>query len=245
MAVERRLAARLAAGGARVRVSFTGLAGDCGWGAPFGFWGVPLGYLLLEGEGLRRLTRDAAAYRAQCTSRELIRATTRAAIGDATFGMTTFVGLDLRGLVPPYLPVRRGQDVLWVQTLEACFDDALFGHVPCVLRHEPGEPRRFTPGELFRSATGLDLARVFIALLRSADLATLPGGAPRLGALGQPDTGHAALAELAHQLVAPEDPLLLMQATQRCIERVIRCGGRGRRGGHESVRGVRLRLGPR
>jgi FkbH-like protein len=175
---------RLAAADARVRVSFTGLAGDCGWGAPFGFWGVPLGYLLLEGEGLRRLTRDAASYRAQCTSRELIRATTRAAIGDATFGMTTFVGLDLRGLVPPYLPVRRGQDLLWVQTLEACFDDALFGQIPAVLRHEPGEPRRFTPGELFRSATGLDLARIFVALLRSADLAALPGGAPRLLALG-------------------------------------------------------------
>ncbi len=176
---------RLGADGARVRVSFTGLAGDCGWGAPFGFWGLPLGYLLLEGESLARLTRDEAEYRALCTSREVVRSTTRATIGDATFGMTTFVGLDLQGLVPPYLPVRRGQDVLWVQTFEACFHDALFGQVPCVLRHEPAERRRFTPGELFRSANGLDLARVFVALLRAVDLSSKPGGAPRLRALGE------------------------------------------------------------
>ncbi|MEO7328864.1 MAG: phosphopantetheine-binding protein, partial [Minicystis sp.] len=176
---------RLDADAARVRVSFTGLAGDCGWGAPFGFWGIPLGYLLLEGDALARLTRDEAHYRTQCTRRDVIRATTRVAIGDATFGMTTFVGLDLQDLVPPYLPVCRGQDVLWVQTLEACFEGALFGHVPCVLRHEPAELRRFALGEIFRSATGLDLARVFVALLRSADLSTTPSGAPRLRALGE------------------------------------------------------------
>jgi FkbH-like protein len=191
--VDEAFVARLARGSSRVRVSFTGLAGDCGWGAPFGFWGVPLGHLLLEGESLARLTREPALYRAKLTRRELVRSTTRTTIADATFGMTTFVGLDLRGLVPPYLPVRRGQDVLWVQMLERCFDDALFGQTPHVLRHEPAELRRFAEGELFRSATGLDLARIMVALVRAAALSDVESGAPRLRALGDHLAGIGAL----------------------------------------------------
>ena len=55
---------------------------------------------------------------------------------------------------PPFVPVQRGQDVIFGATLWHCFEDRCFGHVPWALLHAPLEPRRFWSGEIVRTASG-------------------------------------------------------------------------------------------
>jgi hypothetical protein len=176
------------AGGARDRgtiaVTFNGLLGDCGWGAPFGWWGGPVGYLLLEGPSHERLVRSAPHYLAACTSRQLLRVAPRPTVTDATFWMTTFVGLDNRTVLPPFMPVRRGEDAGFGALLRRCFSEARCGHVPWALLHAPAHPRRFSPMESVRSASGFDMAKLFLACVHSIDAGTIGSASDRLRSLG-------------------------------------------------------------
>jgi len=155
-------------------------------GAPFGFWGDPMGYLLLDGQSLERLVRSEANYHSACTSRELFRIVSRPVISDDTFCQTTFVGLDNRNLLPPFFPVRRGHDKIFGITLWRCFEDGYFAHLPWALLHAPVENRRYWPGEIIRSASGFDMDKVIIECVKSFEFG--PGkrdGKERLHALGK------------------------------------------------------------
>ncbi|GEM_PF-453932 len=179
------LVRRLRAGGGRVLVTFSGLIGDCGWGAPFGYWNAPLGYLLLTGSSRERLVQSESDYRFGLTSRDILRVASTLTISDETFGMTTFVGLDNRLLLPPFLPVRRGQDLIFATTLGQCFPDACFGHLPWALLHEPVETRKFWPGEIFRTASGFDTAKLIVECVKSCSFGPgQTGPKQRLRALG-------------------------------------------------------------
>jgi hypothetical protein len=100
--------------------------------------------------------------------------------------MTHFIGCDNRNLLPPFLPVKRGEDVLFGLTMWKCFENSVFGHLPWALLHAPVEPRKFWPGELFRSASGSDMAKLLIDCLQSFDGgANQRDGSEQLRALGQ------------------------------------------------------------
>ncbi|WP_017717584.1 HAD-IIIC family phosphatase [Kamptonema formosum] len=176
---------RLQTGTGRVLVTFNGLIGDCAWGAPFGYWVAPFGYLLLTGSSRERLVRSESDYRAATTSRNILRVVSRPTISDETFCMNTFVGLDNRILLPPSMPVRRGQDLIFATTLGQCFPDACFGHLPWALLHEPVETRKFWPGEIFRTASGFDTAKLIVECVKSCSFGPGQTGAKqRLRALG-------------------------------------------------------------
>jgi FkbH-like protein len=160
---------RLEVGVGKVLVTFNGLVGDCGWGAPFGYWAAPLGYLLLAGKSHERLVQSESGYRNALTSRDILRVTNRLGISDDSFGMTTFVGLDNRGVLPPFLPVRRGQDLIFSNTVWKCFKDSFFGHLPWALLHEPVEQRKFWSGEIFRTASGFDTAKLIVECIKSCE----------------------------------------------------------------------------
>lgn len=180
-----------------VALTFNGLVGDCAWGSPFGYWGTPLGFLLLNDESLDRFCNSEELYRATCTMREVVRVVPGAAVGDFSFCMTTFYGFDNRLLLPPFLPVRRGQDLVLGATLRAYAPEYRAAHLPFALEHAPQETRRFWPRELFRSASGYDLARVVIDCVLSAEvdraksivdrLRVLGGHLVELGAMPLPD----------------------------------------------------------
>src|SRR3712207_4913200 len=153
---------RLQRPGSTVRVTLNGLVGDCAWGTPFGLWHARMGYLAFAGSSLARLTSSEDMYQRSIQSRQLLRATACPVIADATFSMWTFWGLDHRELLPPNLPTNRGQDIVFGQMLWRCFRDAVFGHVPLALLHDPARPRRFWPGEITRSAAGVDLCRLLV-----------------------------------------------------------------------------------
>ena len=93
---------------AKVTLTFPGLAGDCAWGAPFGYWGNPMGFLLMEGDSHARLTHTEEQYRQSCISREILRVTPTPMLSDASFSMTTFFGMDNRELLPHFFHLGEG-----------------------------------------------------------------------------------------------------------------------------------------
>jgi hypothetical protein len=172
------LVARLRAGG-RVLLTAGGLVGDCGWGSPSTYLTGPF-----TKQARMRLIGSRATYEEARRSRRIARAVTRPTVADASWLMTTAVGLDARSLLPPFLPLGRGEDVVFGRLLERIHHGACIGHVPIALRHEPVSSRRFSPGEILRSASGFDLYELAIAAI---DAPKLEGDDPsdRLRALGE------------------------------------------------------------
>jgi FkbH-like protein len=168
------------AGGGRVALTVSGLVGDCAWGAPFGFWRHPLGLLLLEGASLEPLLASLDAYRAITGRREIARVVDRPTLADDAGGMTTFVGIDNRDGLPPFAPVRRGQDLVLGATLWHA-TSSLYGHVPVALLHAPPERRPFARGEILRTAGALDTAKLLLAVIDIASRLAPGGGLAALG----------------------------------------------------------------
>ena len=219
--------------GGRVAVTVNGLLGDCAWGSPFGLWHVPMGYLAFRGPSLDRLVASDDGYRQALRSRQVLRVTSSPVLADASFSMLTFWGLDNRELLPPNVPVNRGQDLVFGQVLSACAPGAVFGHVPLALVHEPVPPRRFWDREVMRSAGGVDLCRVLIEAIALNEAA--PGdmaGPERLRALGQ------HLTRLADLPDRPLGELLAerLRSANRRFEQELDGTGRPRRAGGQPVR---------
>ncbi|MBS0421280.1 MAG: amino acid adenylation domain-containing protein [Proteobacteria bacterium] len=156
--------AQSAAKGRPAPLAFAGLAGDCGWSAPFGFWGQPLGYLLLNGSTLARLTASAETWARVVQTRRLLRATSRPQLAHGAPGMSTCFGIDATTELPPFLPVGRGQDILFSALVER-LQGAPSVWLPIAVAHEPASARRFHGGDLLRAATSLDLCGVFASFL--------------------------------------------------------------------------------
>src|SRR4029077_16768409 len=84
--------------------------------------------------------------------------------------------MDNRDLLPPFMPVRRGQDMIFGMTLARCCHDALAAHLPWALVHVPVEKRRFWDGEMRRSASGYDTARLLIDCITSKEFGSTRNG---------------------------------------------------------------------
>jgi acyl-CoA synthetase (AMP-forming)/AMP-acid ligase II/NADP-dependent 3-hydroxy acid dehydrogenase YdfG/acyl carrier protein len=185
--------ARAAAEDAHVALTVTGTLGDCGWAVPFGRWAGALGYLVLDDASHARLVKSEADYVRACTSRQFLRVVDRPTIADEANPISTFVGLDARTLLPPFLPVFRGADMVFGAMLLQMWPAGLLGHVPGALVHAPIEPRRFWPGEVVRNATGWDSTQLLIDALRAWTPPATRDPAKRLEVLG------AHLAELGRR----------------------------------------------
>jgi hypothetical protein len=170
----------------RVRITFNGLVGDCGWGTPFGLWHEPMGYLAFARASLQRLISSEEFYQQAILSRQLLRVTTCKTISDFSFSMLTFCGLDNRKMLPPNPPRQRGQDLVFGQILLKCFEGILSGHVPLALGHDPVPARRFWPGEITRTAAGVDLCRLLIEAIGGCEFQSGESTAgERIQALGR------------------------------------------------------------
>lgn len=149
---------RLASRGGRVLITFNGLIGDSGSR-------LPTYQFLLNDQSHRRLVHSHAAYCSACTCGEVLRSVNRATVSDAAFCMTGFVGLDNRTLLPPFMPVNRGQDGTFGLTLWTCFTNSCFGHLPWAVLHAPLQSRTFSRDDIWQKALLMrinDLIRMII-----------------------------------------------------------------------------------
>ena len=115
----------------RVRATFTGHLGDPG---------IPTStyYLFAQGENRERLTASETLYRAALASRSVQTLTVSRAVGDASVCPGMAMGLDHRELLPPFFPVLHAEDFIFGATLWRCCPDAVLGHLPYAIDHDPG-----------------------------------------------------------------------------------------------------------
>ena len=158
---------RLATNDSRILVTQNGMFGDCGWGTPFNCVRRPRGYLLLGGESHKRIVQSEAEYKSACASREVLRMVSRPTVSDDAFLQSMFIGLDNRNLLPPFMPVASGEDVIFGSTFWQCFQEGYLAHLPWALLHDPMENRKFWPGEIFRTASGMPMAKIILECIRS------------------------------------------------------------------------------
>ena len=177
---------RIEVAATRVRATFTGHIGDPG---------IPTStyYLFAQGKNRERLTASEALYRAALASRSVQTLTASRAIGDASVCPGMAMGLDHRELLPPFFPVLHAEDFIFGATLWRCCPDAVLGHLPFAIEHDPG------PGKLIvrPSDLGTDRRAVvfeFAHLMRRFVLLQQPP--PNANAPTRMQTIGRALAEL-------------------------------------------------
>jgi hypothetical protein len=151
---------------ARVGITLGGLIGDCGWG-------TPSKYLFMNENSIKRLTNDS--YLNGVVSREMAQIVPGYCITNhANDMMSTSFACDGRILCPPFLPLGRGEDILFARLIRRVEPDVCFGHIPIAVFHDPFEKRRFWPGELFRDTATVDLSSFLCYLVDIASAANPP-----------------------------------------------------------------------
>jgi hypothetical protein len=172
------LSLRTFSGTSRVMASFTGLIGDSG--AP-----IPAAYRELDDSSRERLLRSHTDYFLASKSRVVFRSVSRPRIGRLTNYNTTAMAFDNREVLPPFIPIARGEDHLFGHTLRYCFDGAMVGDLPWAILHAPSEVRIFLPGAAQESASGIQLAGLVWACITNRSF--WPGvkdGPERMRAIG-------------------------------------------------------------
>jgi hypothetical protein len=170
---------RLRRWGGRLRASMAGVLGDSGIGAT--------GYLFIDAESQKRLTRSEATYLAAVRSRQVLRSVRRTTISEGTSCIAVNLGLDNRSLLPPFIPVQRNSDGLFARTLRLCFRDAYLGYLPWAVLHAPERPRQQELDDYWRHVKQVRTADLVIHLMQAS-------GAPYDGL-----NGAAALRHLGAQ----------------------------------------------
>ncbi len=131
--IEPSLCSRLAM--RRVAVTYAGILGD-------NAYRKPTVYLLLRGAARSELLKSETFFHQACLGRQVLRAMSRSVISEHAFSTTTFIGLDLRTMLPPFLPTGRDQDASFGMLIRKAFPDFCFGHVPYAIQHSPSPERR-------------------------------------------------------------------------------------------------------
>jgi len=144
-----------------VLITLGGLAGDCGWGSPSK-------YFFLNRSSVERFAKSDASYLKGVVTREMGQVSPGYCITErADDMMSTAFGCHGSAIFPPFLPVGRGQDILFARLAKRMVRGLFFGHVPYAILHDPLEKRRFWPGEALRSAASVDLSSFLCCLVDS------------------------------------------------------------------------------
>jgi len=171
---------------ARIRITYTGVAGDSA---------------MYSGQGLQvsvnpgtrgRLVSSAEAFRIATNSREVLRLAMSPVVSHVSPCITTCVGLDNRDLLPPFFPVCRNEDGIFGTFLESCIGGSFAGHLPWAVLHSPPGARSY---QLDAAAASIRMSDVILAT--ASVWAGKASGSPsaRLTALGHALTDVAELPE--------------------------------------------------
>lgn len=122
-------------GSGRILATSAGIVGDSGMRRTcfYLFYGKP---------SFTRLTESEQKYRAAMASQQVLRAVTRSTVSGGGHCSAGNLGLDNRRLLPPFMPLQKGEDTIFGKLLFGCFADAFVGFLPWALAHlSPGEAR--------------------------------------------------------------------------------------------------------
>src|SRR5690606_37834899 len=103
-------ASRLKSGSPRVLVSWTGIAGDCGFRSPLFLYE-------LQGMSYQHFIKTEDSYRSMLESRQILRTPAYLTVTPGGFCQSTALAFDNRELLPPFPPVLRGEDWIFSKLL--------------------------------------------------------------------------------------------------------------------------------
>ena len=132
----------------RVIITSNGTVGDCAWDDPYYS-------LFLQGGNFARLTNSKEEYQSARAGREVAQAASRITITEESnpvFAMC--IGLDNRGLLPPFMPVGRAEEVIFGAIASRCLGTVYAGHLPWVIPHLPADQRSFRKQHVFSIGPG-------------------------------------------------------------------------------------------
>ena len=120
------------------------------------------------------------------TSREVLRLVRRPRIGRTTAWNTTAIGYDNRELLPPFVPLLRGEDLLFGHTLRLCFSNSFVSDLPWAIvpmhRKRGFSQQTYWKSQRPRLALGCNLAA---CMTSKSFWPGLGNGAERLRGLAQ------------------------------------------------------------
>jgi hypothetical protein len=135
---------------------------------------LPYLFLFVRGASLARLAESPDAYACALGSRETTRRVPCPAIGGHAYFATTYVGMDHRTFLPPFVPVGIGQDGLFGDTVTRVLPHGRSCHLPFALLHAPREVRSAL-SVLPKGTNEIPIQKMLQACLRDRAFA-LPGG---------------------------------------------------------------------
>jgi hypothetical protein len=117
----------------RIRLTTSGVVGDSGMFSSSSF--------LTNEAAASRMSISDLDYNNALHSREVIRVPQQTTITHNTGCMAMTIGIDNRGILPPFLPVYRNQDGVFAALLSVCSPDTFTGHLPIAVLHQPKSGR--------------------------------------------------------------------------------------------------------
>ncbi len=149
------LAKKLLSGDGAIRISWTGILGDSGFTFP--------SYLLkLQGAARRALVSNPSHYEAICRSRQILRVTKSTAIGgDGGNFQSVAIGFDHRTLLPPFMPVGRGEDRMFGLIYLNTFANDFVGYLPWAILHDPQPVRQNHRDDIWKGACQIQFQNLF------------------------------------------------------------------------------------
>jgi hypothetical protein len=126
-------------------------------------------------------------YRARTASRQIVRLAPVPTITSSPFSMLGTFALDERDLIPPLFPATRGEDLLFGQIVQLCFEDVVFCHLPWAVAHLPIDARVGSSDCLWDSEPFVTLSFILTQLLELARpvMRLAASGSSRLRLLGR------------------------------------------------------------
>lgn len=185
-ALSARSTAAILDGSAKVTATFAGIVGDSGLDSPSSL-------LFAAGERRALLIEEEARYAQLRQSRLGVRLVRQPTLTCPARGITACLGLDARGLLPPFLPVGRNEDGLFF-TMCGLVQSGSFGvYLPVAVEHSPNPARECAEDAISSRIVRLAPGDVIAELFADIRFSPVCDPASRLRRLGEHLIGCATL----------------------------------------------------
>jgi hypothetical protein len=149
---------RLEPDGGQVTLTMAGILGDTGQAGALSFY-------LSEGPSRDRLLRAEGGFRAAMASRQVARGVLRRTVSEGGFCMGGNLGLDNRGLLPPFQTAGRSEDDGFAALVRRTVPGSFVGYLPRTIMHDPVVARRASTDNFDDAASELGVSEAMQRLL--------------------------------------------------------------------------------
>lgn len=156
-----------------VRATFAGLIGDCG--CDTAYYRVWQDAPVVEDDGYYDVLR---------TTREMWQFAQTLSFGRPGSGLALSMGCDATSLLPPFLPIDRGEDTVFSALLRVAFPAAYVAHLPVMVLHDGCSESSFPVERLWRDVSRVRFADLALALITIPPMPDVVGDRERLVEVG-------------------------------------------------------------